>query len=293
MVKYKPVKESSLKEYISYLFTPFLNLSGFTDSKLAHKYKKTKSAKNVSSYFNRFISDSRVKQVYRKLEFLSQSAAQELEQQKSQGILSKGLHPLQEKEWYIDYLKPRIEELTSEDSWLVMLNDGRRDKYARFLSKSECLNRFEIFVQNYFFSALPAQKLVEIFLIAYEGEGVERKEKLELLLNCLSHKQASLLIKTLRKTILDSKHWVGYCESLLGHMRNSQIKNVLFLLPYELENYALGKLYPYEILEVVEQLDDVQRKEKIIHKVLENRKDWWSGFSHDEVKHALSVLRSL
>ncbi len=292
MVKFKPVKESSLKGYFSYLITPFLSLSGFSGSRLGHRYKKTKSAKNVSSYFNRFISDSRIKQIYHQLEFLAQSAVSDLEQQKNQGLISKGLHPLKEKEWYIDYLKPRIDDFSSEDSWQVMLNDGQRDKYAKFLSKGECLNRFDIFVQNYFFSALPAQKLVEIFLIAYEGEEIERKEKLELLLNCLSHKQAACLIETLRLTISDTRHWVSYCESLLGYMRNAQIKNVLFLLPYELENCALEKLYPYEILEVVELTDDVQKKEKIIRSVLKHRKEWWSNFSHDEVKHALSILRT-
>lgn len=292
MVKFRPVKESSFKNYFSYLITPFLNLSVFTESKTIHKYKKTKAAKNISSYFNRFIADSSIKQVYKVLEFLHQSSMHDFEHQKKQGLIPKGLHPLEEKEWFIEYLKPRIDNFTAENVWLVMLNMGQREKYMRFLSRSECLNRFEIFVQNYFFAALPEQMLVEIFLLAYDGEDVERKEKLEHLMECLCHKQTAKLIETLKKTILDSRHWVAYCEILLGFMRNAQIKNVLNLLPYELEDFALKKLYPYDIIEVVEQINDSHQKEKMIQKILKNRKEWWGGFSHDEVHQALSILHA-
>lgn len=292
MVKFRPVKENSFKEYFSYFINPFFNRSLFAESKADHRYKKTKAAKNISSYFNRFISDTSVKQVYKVLEFLHQSSTYDFEQQKKQGLIPKGLHPLEEKEWIIEYLKPRIDNFNAESAWLVMVNMGHRDKYMRFLSRSECLNRFEIFVQNYFFASLPESMLVEIFLLAYDGEEVERKEKLEHLMECLCHKQTVKLIDTLKKTIADARHWVAYCEILLGFMRNAQIKSVLSVLPNELEDLALKKLYPYDIIEVVEQMEDAHQKERMIQKVLKNRKDWWRDFSHDEVYQALSILNS-
>lgn len=292
MVKYKPVKENAFKEYLSSLITPLLQLTQLSESKIAHRYHPGRAGSHVSGYFNRFVLESRIKYVYRYLEFLHHNSSADFEKQKEQGLIHQGLHPLKEKEWFIDYLRPRLEELTVEDIWLVMLNNGHREQYMRYLSRAECVNRFEIFVENYFFGALSKQMLVEVFLLAYEGSDIEREESLMCLMDCLCFKQTACLIDSLKCTISDHNQWVRYCSTLLSHMRNAQVKKVFRALPSEIEDYALAKLYPYEIVEVVEQLPSPSQRAKVIRKVLQKYKEWWNHFSHDEVKHALAILSS-
>ena len=173
-----------------------------------------------------------------------------------------------------------------------MLNDGQRDKYIRFISKGSCISQFEIFIQNYFYSALPASKLVEIFLIVYDSDETEKEERRQKYLDCLPFRQTTVLIETLKKITVDERLWTSYCTELLSSMRNAQIKDVVFKLPEELQEDALKKLYPYEVIEVVEQLRKGEQKEALICKILENGLKWWDEFSHDEVKETLSILRS-
>lgn len=292
MVKYKPLKENIFREYFSYLVDPILSLSKLTESKFGHRYKTGKPS-NVASYFNRVVSESKIRQLYRGLGYLNESSRTDLEEQKKQGLIPKGIHPLDEQNWFIEYLRPRIESFSADDAWVIMINDGQRDKYTRFLSRGSSVSQFEIFIQNYFFSALPASKLVDIFFIAYESdEEEEREEQLEKYLECLSFRQATLLIETLKKITIDKKCWFVYCQRLLASMRNAQIKNVVFTLPEKLQEEALKKLYPYEVVEAVELLEKGERKEALIGNILENGLQWWEGFSHDEIKEAFAILRS-
>lgn len=291
MVKYKPLKENIFREYFSYLVDPILSLSGFAESKFGHRYRTGKPS-HVASYFSRFISEGKVRQIYKNLDYLCTTSLVDLEQQKKQGLIPKNIHPLEEQNWFIEYLRPRIEFFSAEDVWFVMLNDGQRDKYMRYVSKGCCISQFEIFVQNYFFSALPASKLVEIFLIVYDSEGAEKEERKQKYLDCLPFRQTTLLIETLKKITIDHALWTSYCKELLSSMRNAQIKDVIFALPQDLQEEALKKLYPYEVIEVVEQLEKGDQKEALICKILEKGLKWWGEFSHDEVKETLSILRS-
>ena len=291
MVKYKPLKENIFREYFSYLVDPILSLSRLTESKFGHRYRARKPS-NVASYFNGVVSESKIRQLYRGLDYLNDSSRKDLEQQKKQGLIPGSIHPIDEQNWFIEYLRPRIETFSAEDAWIIMLNDGQRDKYTRFLLRGSCVSQFEIFIQNYFFSALPASKLVEIFFIAYENEEEEREEQLRKYLESLSFRQTTLLIETLKKITIDEKCWLTYCRNLLKVMRNAQIKDVIFILPMALEDEALKKLYPYEVVEVVEVLQKGEKKEALIRKILENAIQWWDGFSHDETKEALAILRS-
>lgn len=290
MVKYKPVKENSFREYFSYLVAPLFNFSG--DLKYSHRYKKNSSNKNITSYFNRFISDNKIKQIYRFLDFLHLSSHKDFEEQKKQGVITSGLHPIEEQSWYINYLKPKIITFKAEDIWQVMLDYGQRDKYSRFLSKQNFIDRFEIFMQNYFFSAVSSHVLVEIFLLAFEGEEADREERLAQFLNCLCYKQALQLLETLKLITTHEKHWRYYCHLLIKCMRNAQIKHALILIPEELEDFALEKLYPYEIIEVIELLDDLKRKERVVQKVLTSAKEWWSEYSQEDIQQVLAILRS-
>lgn len=292
MVKYRPLKENLFREYFSYLVDPILGLSRKSDSKLPHSYKTGKPS-NVASYFYRFVSDNKSRQLYRNLDYLNITSRADLEEQKSQGLISKGIHPVEEQKWFIEYLKPRIEFFTADDAWLLMLNDGQRDKYSRYLSRGESISQFEIFVQNYFFSALSAPRLVEIFLLAYEANEEEKEEKLFKFLDCLCFRQTTLLIETLRKITIDYRLWVSYCKNLLEGMRNAQVKDVIFSLPPELQEEALKKLYPYELIEVVEKMESCEQKDIIIQNVLRNGLTWWDEFPYEEVKEALSLLRAL
>lgn len=291
MVKYKPIKENIFREYFSYIVDPILSFSKFTDSKYAHRYK-TGKASNVASYFNRFVSENKTRQIYKEMDYLHYSSREDLEQQKKQGLIPKNIHPLDEQNWFIDYLRPRIDIFSAEDAWMMMLNMGQRDKYHRFVSKKVAISQFEIFVQNYFFSALAPSKLVEIFLLAYDSEEVERKERLKNFLDNLCFRQTTLLIETLQKITVDEKLWASYCESLLCSMRNAQIKDVLFSLPEVLEEAALKKLYPCEVIEVIEKVEQNNKREALIRKVLENGNVWWDGFSHDDIRQTYAILRS-
>lgn len=292
MVKYRPLKENLFREYFSYLVDPIFSLSRKSDSKLPHSYKAGKPS-NVASYFYRFVSDNKSRQLYKNLDYLNIISRADLQKQKSQGLIPEGIHPIDEQKWFIEYLRPRIEFFTADDAWTLMLNDGQRDKYSRYLSRGECINQFEIFIQNYFFAALSASRLVEIFLIAYEADENEKEEKLFRFLDCLCFRQTTLLIDTLKKIIVDRRVWVSYCESLLEGMRNAQVKDVIFSLPVELQEKALKKLYPYELIEVVEKMDFCEERNKIIQNVLLNGQSWWEEFPYEEVKDALSLLRAL
>ncbi len=292
MVKYKPLKENFFKEYFSYLVSPLLNLTRSADPKWAHRYRTGVSSKNVVSYFNRFIFEGKTRQMYRHLDQLHSLSFADLEQQKKQGFVPQDLHPIQEQNWLIEYLRPRISSFNAEDVWEMMVYYGQRERYCRYLSSKRGIDQFEIFLENYFFSALSPQLLVEIFLLIFDAEEKEQTERLEQFLNCLSPKQSNMLIMTLKKVTVDFDCWKKYCQRLIACMRNAQTKNVLQFLPKDLEKDALKKLYPYEVLEVVESIHKSEKKEQIIRIVLENARTWWEDFSHDEVKHTLSILRT-
>ena len=87
--------------------------------------------------------------------------------------------------------------------------------------------------------------------------------------------------------------WTDYCQSSLKEMRNSQIKEVISFIPSEIECFALEKLYPCEILEVVDQEHDEKKKRLLIDKVLKNGKTWWSSFSQNEINQTYSLLLAL
>lgn len=293
MSKYRPLKENFLREYFANLLDPIFNFSGLNNQKELAKQQISATTSDSTSYFNKFVNENKHRHIYRQLESLLLLGHQELKEQKKLGRISIDIHPLQEQEWFIKFLRPRILSFAASDIWMVILNYEEREKYCRYLSPHHCVDQFEIFLQNYFFSALSAEVLKEVFFLALQGIEDDRQMQLQKLVSCLSNRQVCVLIKILKDRVIDREHWKMYCLQLIVYMRNSQIKEALLLFPEEAENEALKKLYPFEIIEILDKIEDPFAKDKIREKILQNGRKWWGNFSQEEIKQTFTLLRAI
>ena len=243
-------------------------------------------------FVQRMISESKLRQLYKRLDQLYNQAIVTLKQQQEEGITAKDLHPKVEQSWFIDYFKLKMDEFSSQEVWLLIMNHEHRDKYMKYLSYISDVNAFEIFLQNYFIPAIEGSLLKELFFIAFDGLELDRKSQLEKLLECLHCKQGKCLLEAIKQDVVSSSLWEKYCHDVISCMRNAQIKISIPIIPTELEAYALEKLYPCEVLEVVDQELDESKKKILIKKALEGCQKWWSSFSQDEINLTKSLLIS-
>ncbi len=270
-------------------FSDFSNPDFFSNplSLKSRQYKKHPHEKFV--FVHKLIRENKLKNLYRRLDGLYHSSLLYFENQIAEGHIQPDLHPRDEQYWFIEYLKTKTDHFSIEETWLLILNHEEREKYAKYLNEGEDLCAFELFLHNYLIQALSGTYLKEIFLIAYE-DPIDRKVHLKKLFECLHSTQVRCLFEALKRDGIPYQVWSHYCQCSLEEMRNSQIKEVISFIPSEIECFALEKLYPCEILEIVDQEHDEKRKRLLIDTVLKNGKTWWSFFSRDEINETYSLL---
>lgn len=270
-------------------FSDFSNPDFFSNplSLKSRQCKKQPSEKFV--FVHKLIRENKLKNLYRRLDALYHASLLSFENETAKGEIPNDLHPRDEQLWFIEHLKTKVDLFSPEDAWLFIINHEERDKYAKYLNEDENVCAFELFLHNYLIQALSGTYLKEIFLIAYE-DPIDRKSHLKKLFDCLQCTQVKCLFEALKRDGISYQVWSHYCQSSVEVMRNSQIKEAISFVPLEIECFALEKLYPCEILEIVDQEHDEKKKRLLIDKVLKNGKTWWSFFSRDEVNETYSLL---
>lgn len=267
--------------------------SNFNPLKSAHTIQLKKvDATDRWTFVHRFLEESKIKNLYHRLHGIYRVSKLAFKSLQDEGVLAKDLHPLEEQSWFVKYLKEQSIDLSAEEIWTLLLNLEQRDKYLRYLDSHEDWQSFEIFIQNYLIHSLSSEQLLPVFLLAY-SQPYERKSLLEKLFPCLICDQAHDLfaaLKELRKNFVD---WSECCCRCVDAMRNSQVKRIIYLLPFEVENYALKKLYPCEVLEVIQMESDEKKKEQLLRHVKEGYRSWWQQFSHEEIKETYESLMQL
>lgn len=276
---------------------PFLDFTSLGASAYFFRYTSTPNLKKKNSsekwvFIHRFLEESKVKNLYRHLHGVYRVSKGSLKSMQEQKIISSVLHPLEEQSWYIQYLKGQLLSFTPEEIWTLILNLEQRDKYIRYLDSDDDWESFEIFLQNYLIHSLSIDQLEPVFYFAYRQQ-VERTALLEKLFQCLLCDQAYDLFARIKASKKEPNHWLQCCRDCIDTMRNSQVKKIISLIPYEVESYALKKLYPCEILEVIEDELDEKRKMQLAQHVLKGYKEWWQSFSYEEVKETHQTLLDL
>lgn len=252
--------------------------------------QKQRSKKWV--FIHHYLEESKVKNLYKKLHGLYRVSAAALKAKQEQGVVSKALNPLQEQEWFIEFLRHEVQFFSCGEIWTVLLNMEQRDKYVHYLEQTEDWQPFEIFVQNYWMHALNSPQLVSTFHLAFKEES-ECAALLELLFRYLSAEQAFELMSSLKQAKPFSQDWELYCKYALTCMRNRQLIKVITLFPISLTEAGLEKLYPCELLEVIQiEMHEIQKK-RLIEISLKHYKKWWKNFCHQEIKEAANRLTYL
>lgn len=279
----------SVWNYISDLVQPsfFVNSLGLK----SHHY--IADSKRHFHFVEKLFSDQQLRDLYERLFKLFHLSRKKFKEKiEEMEVLSSRFSVFKEQEWFIHHLQEKLFLFSIEEYTLIILNSEQRDKYAKFLEDSSKLDAFEIFVSNYLIRALTPRFLEGIFLQIYCRDKHEKKIALIQLFNVMSCAQAKALCLQLKKHARSHHDWIEYCKDVVDLMRNSQIKELIPLLPSEIENIALEKLYPCEILEVVDQEIDEKKKRYLIDKILMHHKKWWGSFSHEEISKTCKDLKS-
>ncbi len=274
---------------------PFLHFTLLSNSISLTTKKKLlfqKQGLKKWSFVHLYLEESVIKNLYKKLHGLYRVSACAFEAQKKQGKVQANLSPLEEQAWFIQFLRDKVSFFSSKEIWTVLLNIEQRDKYVRYLEISEDWTAFEIFIQNYWAHALTGKQLVDVFNLAF-SDRQESISLLELLFCYLGCEQAFELMLALKTLKFHPNDWEEYCRSTIQVMRNSQIKKIISLLPSSLMEHALKKLYPCEILDIIEDEKNDIRKSYFIEIALEHHKEWWSDFCYQEVKETANLLENL
>lgn len=281
--------KASVWKYISDFAQPsfFVNPLGLK----SHQY--IADSKRHFHFVEKLFSEQQLRDLYQRLFDLFDQSRKKLHAKiEEMAALSSSFCVLKEQEWFIHHLQEKLSLFSIEEYTLIILNAEQREKYAKFLQDYSVVAAFEIFVSNYLIHALTPKILEGIFLQIYSRDKQERTVALIQLFNSINCAQAKALSLHLKKSARSHQDWIEYCKAAVDLMRNSQIKELIPFLPAEIENIALEKLYPCEILEVVDQEIDEKKKRYLIDKVLLHHKKWWGYFSHDEVSKTCKDLKS-
>lgn len=281
------LSKSSIWNFISDFTYP----SFFSNPPDLKKHKYATCPSHQLLFIQKFLNENKLKDLYQRLEKLYKQALNAFNQDKKTGITDPGLHPKEEQKWFINYLQNQLDGFSTDELCLVIEHYEQREKYFKYLKCSEEINPFEIFLYNYLLKALSSHHLSQIFLHIYYGSPCDQESDLSQFFSCLNIEQSKLLFKFLKKEADCQRKWIEYCQSSISVMRNSQIKEVILQLPSEIENFALEKLYPCEILDVVDQESDEKKKRYLIDKVLSNYKKWWHSFSYEETSATCHSLK--
>lgn len=270
------------------LFFPLVQLTAQI-KKSRFFFKATKKPSNPCPFVHQYLEESQIEKLYQSLHGLFRVSMLAFRHQKDQGKIKEVLHPVEEQNWYIAFLKKNPKEYTSNEILTVILNCERCDQYLRYLHQEEDWQAFEIFIQNFWIPALSEEQLAQVFLLAYQDE-LDRSVLLKRLFLKLPCQSAHPLLKAVKAKQFAFALWKDCCLTALEAMRNAQIKQVISLIPAILEECALEKLYPCEILEVIEMEKDEKRKAHLVHKILKDCTKWWHNFSYEEIRETKQIL---
>lgn len=262
----------------------------FSDPFALANHSYTKKEQDDYQFVHHFLCHSKQKALYKSLEALFHQSFDQLEKLKLSGEVEMDMHPLDEQKWFVSHLETKVDHFSPEEIWLIMLQHEEREKYVCYFSHSEEIDAFELFLQNYLFSALNQNQLLKVIFLIQNTPLEDQSLFFQKFFYCISVSQSRAIFNQLKSIQMPYSNWRSLCLDCMACMRNAQLLSSMTFFPSEVATRALVKLYPSEVVSFISEETDKEKKKHFIEKTLGSYRLWWQSFCQEEVRCALLEL---